>query len=75
MYNLLGINIVNKEDCYDYDEYKELNQELTENVNLWLKGNIDDSTLMEYAGDCSDEPLGLFNMIPIISYLQKKEVI
>lgn len=75
MYNLLGININTIDDCYDRDEYKEYNIDLSNNVNSWLRGDIDDVSLMEYAGDCSDEPIGVMNLIPIIYYLKKKNII
>ena len=54
MRNLLGIDIKTKEDCYDIEEYKEYNEELTNDVNDWLRGETDDSAIMEYAFYCSD---------------------
>lgn len=75
LHNLLGIEIQTKEDCYDTEEYKDYNGELRYNVNGWLKGNFDDEIIMEYAYDCSDEHLGMMNLIPIICYLKKHEVI
>ena len=72
---LLGINICTKEDMYDTEEYNEYNIELQENVNKWLVGDRDDSTIMSYAYDCSDEPIGIMNLIPILVYLKKKNVI
>ncbi len=75
MFNLLGINIWVREDCETNEEYKEYNDELTNVVNSWLVGEYDDNILMDYAGDCSDEELGLKNMIPILNYLKKKNII
>ncbi len=75
MFNLLGINIWVREDCETNEEYKEYNDALTSVVNSWLIGEYDDYALMEYAGDCADEQLGLMNMIPILNYLKKKSVI
>lgn len=75
MKNLLGIEIQTKEECYDTEEYREYNQELVSVVNKWLTGDYDDDYIMDYAGDCSDEQIGVFNLIPIITYLQKKEII
>lgn len=75
MYNLLGININTIDDCYGRDEYKEYNIDLSNSVNSWLRGDIDDENLMEYAGDCADEPIGIMNLIPIVSYLKKKNII
>lgn len=73
--NLLGIEVQTKEDCYDSEEYKDYNGELRYNVNRWLKGEFDDEIIMEYAHDCSDEHLGMMNLIPIICYLKKRDII
>lgn len=75
MSNLLGININTRDEYDTNEEYKEYNEELRCAVNLWLTGDYDDYTLMEYAGDCADEQLGLMNMIPILCYLKKKNII
>lgn len=75
MKNLLGIEIMALEDFYDKEEYNEYNQEIVSKVNGWLEGKVDDDSIIEFAYDCSDEQLGLFNMIPIIKYLQKIQVI
>ncbi len=74
LYTLLGINIATKEDL-DKEEYQEQNEEYVQTVNAWLRGETDDSAIMEFAFDCSDEPLGLMNMLPIVAYLQKKGII
>lgn len=74
LYSLLGINIATKEDL-DNEEYKEQNEEYVQTVNAWLRGETDDDAIMEFAYDCSDEQLGLMNMLPIVAYLQKKEII
>ena len=72
---LLGINISIKEDFYDIEEYNDYNNDMKINVNEWLVGNRDDSCIMEYAFDCSDEPIGIMNLIPILFYLKKKNII
>ncbi len=74
LYSLLGINIATKEDL-DNEEYQEQNDEYVQTVNAWLRGETDDSAIMEFAFDYSDEPLGLMNMLPIVAYLQKKDII
>lgn len=74
MKDLLGIDIRSKDDCEDSEEYNEFNEELKSNVNNWLNGECDDNVIMEYAYDCSDDPIGIFNLIPIISYLQKRKL-
>ena len=48
---------------------------LTETLNEWLIGEADDDSIMEYAYDRSDEPLGLFNLLPLIIYLKKINVL
>ena len=84
---LLGIDVMNLSD-FDYgdmddseqvkdnlDEFNSYNNELCDHVNNWLRGRCDDSIIMDYAYDCSDEPLGIFNLLPIIEYLQQINVI
>lgn len=75
-YNIFGINISNLNDfggnTKDYDEY---NKNMAEIFNGWLNGSYDDQSIMDFAYDCSDEQLGLFNLIPLIIYLKEKEII
>lgn len=75
LHNLIGIRIRTLDDCYDREEYFDYNNELQTKVNGWLVGKFDDSVIMEYAYDCSDESIGIMNLIPIILYLKKHEVI
>lgn len=73
--NILGIAIDTR-DCFeDKESYQEYNDQLTKDVNDWLKGKIDDVVIMEYSYDCSDEPLGMFNSLNIVMYLQKHGII
>lgn len=74
LYSLLGINIATKDDLDD-EEYREQNEEYVQTVNAWLRGETDDSAIIEFAFDCSDEPLGLMNTLPKVAYLQKKGII
>lgn len=68
---LLGI-VVNTRDCfYDKEEYDDYNQEIEDTVNEWLNGNLEDESIAEFAEDCSDDQLGIFNMFPIAMYLLK----
>lgn len=75
LYHYLGINIMSREECDDTEEYESQNEEYTTTVNQWLRGDVDDDAIMEFAFDCSDDPIGIFNIIPIIAYLQEKEII
>ena len=75
MRNLLMIEINSEEDCYDSEEYKEYNSELQKVVNDWLRGEAEDYSIMEYAYDCFDESIGVMNLIPILMYLKKREII
>ena len=75
MKNILGIVVNEKDDMYGKEEFEEYNKELTDTFNDWLNGNADDQSIMEYAGDCSDEPIGLFNAFRMANYLQKRGVI
>ena len=68
-------NYYDQEDFEFPEEYKEYNEELLNDVNDWLSGECDDDFISEYAYDCSDEPLGLHNMLIITNYLQKKGII
>ena len=73
--NILGIVLQTKDDFEDSEEYQEQNQEYTRVVNDWLIGKADDTAIMEFAWDCSDDPIGIFNLIAIIYYLKKRNVI
>lgn len=75
MKNIFGIVINERDDMYDKEEYEEYNKEMTDTFNKWLNGDGDDQSIMIYAGDCSDEPIGLFNAFKMADYLQKKGVI
>lgn len=75
MKNILGIVVNEQADMYDKEEYEEYNREMTDTFNDWLNGNADDQSIIEYAGDCSDEPIGLFNAFKMADYLQKRGVI
>ncbi len=72
---LLGININNREDHEYAWEYREYNEGLTQDVNKWLKGEIGDEAIQDYAYDCSDESLGFWNCLNVCQYLQKKGII
>lgn len=75
MYDLLGIDIQTR-DCYEFDyDYKDYINGMCKDVNGWLEGDCDDEVIAEYAYDCSNDQLGLINMIPITQYLIKKGVI
>lgn len=75
MRKFLGID-VNGIDEFEYkDEYDDYNNGLTSDVNSWLKGEIEDHSLMEYAYGCMGDELGVFNTIPIILWLQSKDII
>ena len=73
--NIFGIELLSKDDFENLEEYQEQNQEYTRVVNNWLIGKADDTAIMEFAWDCSDEPIGIFNLISIIYYLKKRNVI
>ena len=75
MKNILSIVINKQDNMYDREEYEKYNKEMTQTFNEWLNGNGDDQSIMRYAGDCSDEPLGLFNAFKMADYLQKRGVI
>lgn len=76
LYNILGINIPKRDEFDDKEEYDDFNNELASNVIEWIEGNVDDQYILdEYASDCSDEPLGIWNAIKVIQYLQKIEAI
>ena len=72
--NIFCIELLTKDDFENLEEYQEQNQEYTKVVNNWLIGKADDTAIMEFAWD-SDEPIGIFNLIAIISYLKKRNVI
>ena len=58
------------------DCFPESDENLVHDVNAWLRGEFEDSALMEeYAPDCSDEPIGVMCLVPVIPYLKKKGII
>lgn len=73
--SLLGIDILKREDFEYQEEYNEYNNELCNDVNDWLVGDTDDYKIAGYAYDCSEESLGMFNMLTITQYLIKKGII
>jgi hypothetical protein len=72
---LLGFVLMERNEYDSYIEYADDLEYQTHLVNDWLKGDTDDDNIVEIAGDCSDEKLGLINMVPILSYLKKKGII
>lgn len=74
MSELLGIEILEEDDLYE-DEQQEYNEELQINVNAWLRGDADDSVIAQYMYDCQYDQLGMMQLIGILIYLQKIEVI
>ena len=62
-------------DLYKPNTVKDYNNELYNDVNDWLVGDTDDYKIAQYAYDCSDESLGMFNMLTITQYLIKKGII
>lgn len=75
MRELLGIEISTREDFEFKDDYADYNNDLRLDVNDWLEGNCDESRIAQYAYDCSDEQLGMHNMLVVTSYLKKKNII
>ena len=72
---IFGICINEREDMdtdYDYNDY---NKDLVNDFIEWLNGNRSDQSIMDYAYDCADDALVLINMIPLLSYLQKRNII
>ena len=51
MRKFLGIDVNGADEFEDKEEYDEYNNSLTSDVNSWLKGEIEDQILMEYAYD------------------------
>ena len=73
--HIFYINILDKCDLGDNEEYKEYNEEIVGALNRWIHGETDDNYIMEFACDCEDEALGLFNLLPLLVYLNKIGVI
>lgn len=72
---LLGININCNTDFDCIEDRKQYNEDLLSCVNDWLKGDCQDNSISEYAGDCMDEPIGIWNAFKIAQYLSKKKII
>lgn len=75
MKNILRIVINESDECDGAVDYAEYNAELSNTVKRWLVGDADDTEIMEYAYDCSDEPLGCWNAFAIAEYLSKRDII
>ena len=74
--NILFVQLSTRSDFEDKEEYAGYNQELTEDVNKWMKGDLGDDVLMNnYASDCGAYPIGIWNSIRIIEYLQARGVL
>ena len=71
----LGIVLMTKDDFDDLKEYRDQNEEYANVVNDWLVGKLDDTAIMEFAWDCSDDTIGIFNSLSIICYLKNKNII
>jgi len=72
---LLGFVLYGPGDFSDRDEYRDFLNDYKLVVNRWLRGETSDGDVAAVICDCSGEQLGLMNMIPILSYLQKKGII
>lgn len=73
---LLGFDILASEDFVDTYDYKDYKEELTKDVNNWLKGDADDFVIKEYAYDMSGDEISWgFQFIAVIDYLKKKKII
>lgn len=73
--NLLGIAVEGR-DCFEDSEgYKEYNDEIHKIVTSWLRGELEDDAIQSLSYDCSEEPLGVFNALNIVIYLQKHGII
>jgi hypothetical protein len=72
---LLVFVLATRDDFDCVSDYRDRLTEYTNTVNLWLKGGLDDDSIAELSCECSEEQLGLMNMIPILDYLKKKGVI
>lgn len=75
MKDILGIQILTIDDFQDKNEYIDYNRQLALDVNCWLLGQLDDQIIMDYAYDCSDEPIGIWNAFKIAEYLKLRKII
>ena len=73
--NILKFVLQTREEMEAW-EYEEYNKDIQRDVNDWLRGKFEDTRLMEdYAWDCAGEPLGAMYIVPILVYLQKRNVL
>lgn len=75
MENILGIVLETRDEFDEEEEYNEYNDNLVGDVNSWLVGDCDDYTIMEYAYDCADEPIGIWKAISVLMYLEEKKLL
>jgi len=62
------------EDYDNVEEFKEYNKDVTDIVNSWLVGEVDDSFINDYA-DTYFFSLRIIDLIPLIIYLKKCDII
>lgn len=71
---ILGFYLQERDDFEDEDAYRFQNSIYANIVNQWLRGQVGDATIMEYAWGCRNS-IGIFNMIPLIKYLKSRNII
>ena len=74
MSSIFDIVLDNAEDYDNIEEFKEYNKDVTDIVNSWLVGEVDDSFISDYA-DTYFFSLRIIDFIPLIIYLKKCDII
>lgn len=75
--DILGIDTkAYKAECDDKEDWKKFVEDVTENINKWLIGDVDDSYILsEYVIETADEPFGVILCVPLLYYLDKIKVL
>ena len=74
MSSIFDIVLDNAEDYDNVEEFKEYNKDVTDMVNSWLVGEVDDSFISDYT-DTYFFSVRIIDLIPLIIYLKKCEII
>lgn len=74
MSSIFSIVLDNAEDYDNVEEFKEYNKDVTDIVNSWLVGEVDDSFISDYT-DTYFFSVRIIDLIPLIIYLKKCDII
>lgn len=72
--DILGIELLTREDFDEVEEYQEQMNEYKDTVNSWLKGDCEDTDITSFIMSF-DEQLRCINIVLIIDFLRKRGIL